>query len=198
MAVAASLLCPAHAGRELHGRQVGPPVNRIAWSPAGSYVIGDSITAGAASELARRRPDWTINALHGRPVSTLPQLIENVRAVDRHPSRVVIELGSNQTPRWSKADYVSAIARLPASTRVLLVTPYKSPNARWSTTGVQATLRYARWMQQISRQRPHTCAVPWRAVAAAHPQWLRDGLHPTDDGYPRWVELLLKTDSGCR
>jgi hypothetical protein len=197
LAAVMMLLPPAYAGLQLHGRQAGPSVNRIAWSRAGSYVLGDSITAGASAELLRRRPLWTVNALHGRRVSVLRLLIDNVRAADRRPSRVVIELGSNQSPGWSKADYASAIGRLPASTRVLLVTPYKSPAAHWSPAGVGATTRYARWMHQIARQRPHTCVVPWRAAAAAHPEWLRDGLHPTDESYSHWVDLVLRTDDAC-
>lgn len=195
--VAGDLASSASAGTALHGRQAGPPANRIAWSPAGSYVLGDSITVGATSDLQQRRPRWTINGVHGRPVSTLPMLLANLRAVDQRPYRVVVELGSNQSPKWSKADYASALATLPASTRVLLVTPYKSPSGHWARKGVQATARYARWMEQIARQRPHTCVVPWRADAAAHPEWLRDGLHPTDDSYTHLVDLVLDTDGAC-
>ncbi|GAA1952767.1 hypothetical protein GCM10009798_09990 [Nocardioides panacihumi] len=189
---------PATAGRELHGRQVGPAASRLAWSDAGTYVLGDSITAEGTAELQARRPRWTINGLHGRPVSTLPLMVANVRAVDQRPFRVVVELGSNQSPAWSKSDYRAAIDALPTSTRVLLVTPYKQPGGHWAPKGVQATTRYARWMQQVARERPHTCVVPWRAKAAAHPEWLRDGLHPTDDGYAHWADLILETDSTCR
>ena len=194
------LLCaaPATAGRELHGRQVGPALNRLAWSSAGTYVLGDSITAEGSAVLQARRPRWTINGVHGRLVSTLPLMIANVRAVDQRPFRVVIELGSNQTARWSKADYAAAIAALPTSTRVLLVTPYKEPGGHWAPKGVLATARYAHWMQQVARERPHTCVVPWRGRAGAHPEWLRDGLHPTDDGYVQWADLILQTDSTCR
>jgi hypothetical protein len=53
-------------------------------------------------------------------------------------------------------------------------------------------------MEQIARQRPHTCVVPWRAAASEHPEWLRDGLHPTDDSYSHWVDLVLDTDTSCR
>ncbi|MFI2706529.1 GDSL-type esterase/lipase family protein, partial [Nocardioides sp. CER28] len=149
-------------------------------------------------DLLRRRPRWTINALHGRPVTALPGLVKNLRAVDQHPFRVVIELGSNQVPGWTKADYVAAIDQLPRGTRVLLVTPYKAAGGRWSRRGVETVGRYARWMQQIARTRPHTCVVPWRATASAHPEWLRDGLHPKADAYGQWADLILATDSACR
>jgi hypothetical protein len=189
---------PATAGRHLHGRQSGPASSRIAWSPAGSYVLGDSISAFTAPTLEDRRPQWTVNADRGRPVATLPLLVENLRAVDRHPFRVVIELGSNPSSGWTKADYVDAVAQLPAATRVLLVTPYKAPGGRWKPRGVRAAAQYARWMQQIARRRPHTCVVPWRATARAHRDWLRDGLHPTREHYGDWVDLILATDSACR
>ena len=69
LAAVLALPSPATAGRELHGRQTGPAVNRMTWSSAGSYVLGDSISAEGSTELARRRPRWTINGLHGRPVA---------------------------------------------------------------------------------------------------------------------------------
>jgi hypothetical protein len=198
LVVAGALASPAIAGRPLHGRQVGPATDRLVWSTAGSYVLGDSISAYGTDELLKRRPRWTINAVHGRPVTALPDLVKNLRAVDAHPFRVVVELGSNQVRRWTKADYAAAIGQLPRSTRVLLVTPYKAPGGRWSRRGVETLGQYARWMHQIARTRPHTCVVPWRARAAAHPEWLRDGLHPKEDVYGEWADLILATDSTCR
>jgi hypothetical protein len=197
LVLAGTLASPATAGRHLHGRQSGPMSSRIAWSQAGSYVLGDSISDFTAATLEDRRPQWTVNAVRGRLVTTLPLLVENLRAVDRRPFRVVVELGSNQSSGWTKADYVGAIAQLPVSTRVLLVTPYKAPGGRWKPKGVRAVARYARWMQQIARRRPHTCVVPWRATAMAHRDWLRDGLHPTEEHYGDWVDLILATDSTC-
>lgn len=198
LVVAATLAAPAYAGRQLHRQQTGPAANRIAWSAAGSYVLGDSIAELGTDELLRRRPRWTINALGGRRVTALPALIRNLRAADQRPYRVVIELGSNQSAGWRKSDYRSAIAQLPRSTRVLLVTPYKAPGGHWARRGVTATERYAQWMQQLARQRPHTCVVPWRARASAHPEWLRDGLHPNEDSLGTWADLIMATDSACR
>lgn len=198
LVVTATLVPPATAGRQLHGRQSGPASSRLAWSSAGSYVLGDSISDFTTQTLVERRPRWTVNAVRGRLVTTLPLLVENLRAVDRHPFRVVVELGSNQSSSWTKADYEAAIGRLPASTRVLLVTPYKAPGGRWKPRGVRTVARYARWMQQIARQRPHTCVVPWRATAMDHRDWLRDGLHPTREHYADWVDLILTTDETCR
>lgn len=198
LALAGTLATPATAGRPLHERQTGTRADRMAWSSAGSYVLGDSISEQGARALHERRPRWVVNALHGRPVTALPTLVRNLRAVDQRPARVVVELGSNQSSRWTKADYREAIALLPRSTEVLLVTPYKAPGMRWERTGVQATARYARWMEQIARRRPHTCVVPWREQAAAHPEWLRDGLHPKDESYGLWADLILEADSACR
>jgi hypothetical protein len=189
---------PASAGKPLHGRQSGPASDRIAWSRTGSYVLGDSISELGSEELAMRRPLWSVNALHGRPVAALPELVDNLRAVDRHPYLVVIELGSNQSPSWSKADYEDAIAELPRSTRVLLVTPFKAGGGHWGHKGVKATTRYSRWMKQISLERAHTCVVPWRARASHHRDWLRDGLHPTDDALGIWADLLVDTAESCR
>jgi hypothetical protein len=197
LTVAGAAVSPAGAGRPLHGRQAGPPVDRMTWSAAGSYVLGDSISVFTTDVLAERRPRWTVNAVRGRLVSTLPLLVQNLRAVDQRPFRVVVELGSNQASGWTKADYETAIAQLPTSTKVLLVTPYKAPGGRWKPEGVRAVTRYARWMQQIARKRPRTCVVPWRATAKAHRDWLRDGLHPTEEHYGDWVDLILDTDEAC-
>ena len=198
LTVAGALAAPATAGRPLHGRQTGPSANRLTWSSTGSYVLGDSISALTSSELSARRPQWTINAVHGRGVSTLPELVGNLRAVDARPYRVVIELGSNQSPGWTKQDYEDAIAALPTSTRVLLVTPFKGRGGPWGPTGVRATRRYAIWMTQIAAERPRTCIVPWRQRAKAHPEWLRDRLHPKADYYATWVDILLDADAACR
>jgi hypothetical protein len=198
LVVAGSLGSPASAGEPLHARQAGPASDRITWSERGSYVLGDSISALGSAELQLRRPGWSINAVHGRPVAALPTLVSNLRAVDQRPYRVVIELGSNQSPNWTKAHYEDAIAELPNSTRVLLVTPYKAGGGHWAPKGVRATMRYARWMTQIARQRPHTCVVPWRARASHHREWLRDGLHPTDDFLATWADLLIGTTEACR
>jgi hypothetical protein len=198
LVLAGTLAPPATAGRPLHGRQSGPPVDRMAWSSAGSYVLGDSISQQGADALHERRSRWIVNALHGRPVTVLPILVRNLRAVDQRPARVVIELGSNQSSHWTRADYRNAIALLPRSTEVLLVTPYKAPGGRWEREGVQATARYARWMERIARRRPHTCVVPWRDEASAHPEWLRDGLHPKDESYGIWADLILETSDACR
>jgi hypothetical protein len=198
LAVAGALAAPASAGRPLHGRQTGPSANRIAWSQTGSYVLGDSIASLTSRELHARRPQWTINAVHGRSVATLPELVRNLRAVDARPYRVVVELGSNQSPTWTKQDYVDAIGALPRSTMVLLVTPYKGSGGPWGPKGVRAVTRYARWMEQIAAQRPRTCVVPWRRQAQAHPEWLRDRLHPKADYYATWVDILLDADAACR
>jgi hypothetical protein len=198
LGVAGSLSAPASAGRPLHGRQTGPTADRLTWSRAGSYVLGDSIASLASDELRARRPQWTVNAVHGRSVAALPDLVRNLRAVDERPYRVVVELGSNQSPRWTKQDYVAALAALPRSTMVLLVTPYKGSGGPWGARGVQAATRYARWMEQIAAQRPRTCTVPWRREAQAHPEWLRDRLHPKPDYYATWVDILLDADAACR
>jgi hypothetical protein len=198
LVVAATLATPAYAGRQLHRHQTGPAADKMTWSAAGSYVLGDSIAALSTDELQRRRPRWTINALGGRPVTALPALIRNLRAVDQRPYRVVVELGSNQAASWRRSDYADAVALLPTSTRVLLVTPYKAPGGHWARKGVKATERYARWMNQLARRRPHTCVVPWRAQASAHPEWLRDGLHPNEESLGIWADLILSTDASCR
>jgi hypothetical protein len=197
LVVAGALASPAEAGTRLHGRQTGPATSRLTWSETGSYLLGDSIGAYARAAVEERRPGWVVNAVHGRPVSELPLLVKNLRKVDKRPARVVIELGSNQVAGWSKADYEEAIRRLPASTRVLLVTPFKA-SWRWGRTAARTTAAYARWMNQIAARRPHTCVVPWRRAARSHPGWLRDGLHPKRAYFEKWADILVTADDACR
>lgn len=195
LVVAGALAAPATAGTRLYGRQSGPSGSRIAWSETGSYLLGDSIGAMSSAAFEERESGWTINAVHGRRVSELPLLMSNLRAVDRRPARVVVELGSNQSSGWSKEDYADAIHGLPASTQVLLVTPFKS--ARWGQKAVRTMAEYARWMNQIAARRPHTCVVPWRRAAKSHPGWLRDGLHPKPSYYAQWADILVRAEEAC-
>lgn len=177
--------------------QVGPSVDWIQPSTAHSYVLGDSLSEQDTSLLRERRPDWTINALGGRPVTRLRPLILNVMIADPTPALVVVELGSNNRPHWSKQKYIDALALLPRPTKVLLVTPYKKPDSGWGAKGVVATEQYAEWMERIANRRPHTCVVGWRDAAQAHPEWLRDGLHPTPDGYQVLTAMILQRADEC-
>jgi len=179
------------------GAQIGPSVNWIQPSASHSYVLGDSLSEQDTPLLREHQPEWSINALGGRPVTKLTPLIINLLTVDPAPALVVVELGSNNRPRWTKQKYLDALARLPRSTKVLLVTPYKQPGTGWGPKGVRATEQYARWMEQISNRRPRTCVVAWRDAARRHPEWLRDGLHPTPAGYEVLTRMILQRVDEC-
>lgn len=182
-------------GAPAYAAQEGPRRDHVTRSADGVYVIGDSLTYRGRSQLLDLQPGWSVNGVNGRPVSAMPRLVRNILRTDRDPAAVVVALGSNPSRGWSAASLRRTVALLPAETYVVLVTTYKS--SRWPRHGVRMTTRYNRWMAQLAAVRPQTCTAPWSEAAAAHREWLVDGLHATARGYVERAQLISDTLFDC-
>lgn len=160
----------------------------------GTFVVGDSITKHSRTTLLAMHPRWHVNGLGGRRVDRLPGILKRRLARGPAPRRVVVALGSNPSRDWTKDDYEAALAMLPATTTVLLVTMHRDPAV---FPNIQHRMRfYSRWMREIAAERPRTCVFEWRLKAIRRPELLSDGVHPTPLGRRVWargVDRELRT-----
>lgn len=174
----------------------------FATRPAQVFVVGDSITAQGTDELRRLHRGWDIDGVSGRRVSELPRILDDRLARGPAPRAVVVALGTNSVSWWAADDYRSALARLPASTRVVLVTTYRDPDA-WPEDGPEphraAVLAdYSRWLGEIAQERPGTCLVDWRTTVQQRPGLLADGVHPTQEGQRVWAAAISRSVATCQ
>lgn len=158
-----------------------------------TIVIGDSITAMGKPYLQPLRPTWIIDGVAGRNVRTLPGRIKSHLVNDGTPHRLIIALGQNPDPDWTKADYKAATDLLPASTTIYFISTYRDPEIfGQAAADTQAT--YTKWMREIAGDRPKTHMIPWRARVLDGSVQLADGSHPTDpEGTTYWANLVVNT-----
>lgn len=170
---------------------------------ANAYVVGDSITYRGTSALKRLRPGWYVEGVPGRRASCLDEQVQDLLDVDATPRAVVFALGTNASQPVDYYNvYRDAAAMLPASTKVLLVTPYRDPKYN-TLPGVSEAgkayhqYHYARAMIGLAAERPNTCVVPWRSTAQRHPEYMNDGVHPNTRGIPVWAKMLSESIWRC-
>lgn len=163
-------------------------------SPARVYVVGDSITGGATSRLQALRPTWDIDGWRGRRVATLPTHLERILEENPSPDAVVIALGTNASPGWTKDSYADAIRMLPTGTSVRLVTTYRNPKL-WGTdrpwyqqAWIQAD--YSRWMNELAETMHNVSVIRWRLTVKRRRGLLHDGVHPNAHGKDVWAALV--------
>lgn len=166
-------------------------------APTGTLLVGDSISWRGNDELARLRPRWVLDALPGRRVTQLSVRVRAYLAAHVAPSTLVLALGTNPATSWTKQDYVDATALVPEDTRVLLVTPYRAPEAN-DARAVSQIDTYDRWLREIASARPHTCLADWRGLAVDRPEVLIDGTHQTPDGEGAWAQLITASWDACQ
>ncbi|SFI30675.1 SGNH/GDSL hydrolase family protein [Nocardioides psychrotolerans] len=164
--------------------------------PSGTLLVGDSLSWRANDELARLRPQWTLDGLPGRRVSQLLVRIRDHLATQVAPSTLVVALGTNSTTSWTKQDYLDATALVPEETRVLFVTPYRADVGN-DAAAVSRVDSYDRWMREITAARPHTCLADWRSLVVDDPDLLVDGTHQTPDGEAVWAQLVSSSWDAC-
>ena len=217
----------AHAGEVLNELDTDGYVGTRGWRSS-TFVVGDSVARiGLLNGL---RPlglgrGWEVSSVSGRDVSTLPYYLRDRVAAQgaykihrskkwrrHHPHarlwrhrypvrRAVIALGSNATPGWTYGDLRASVNLLPASTVVVLVTPFRDP-AQWpnakpyrqraSVVGV-----YANWAARIAELRPRTCIADWRGFAQRYPSATHDGVHPTTAGAKGWAKIVAGAVAHC-
>lgn len=194
----------------------------------GDSVTRQGITWGFRP--LRLAQGWEVSGVAGRDVSTLPYyLADRVAAQQKlthaghsrrwrrhhrrlaarlaaHPfryplKRVVIALGANATPGWTYGDLRRAINLLPASTVVVLVTPYRDP-AKWPTSGLyrvrgSVVATYASWEHRIAEVRPRTCIADWAGFAGRYPWLVPGGVHPNYKGTQAWARIVETAADRC-
>jgi hypothetical protein len=174
-------------------------------APARVYVTGDSVTYWTAPYIHADHPWWQIEGVPGRQVQQLGIQLAQILEVDPTPRIIIVELGTN-TAGWEDyhALYTTALAQLPESTHVILVTPYRD-GVKFSRTSdyadnLQAYHQYweAKAMRQIVLERPNTSLVRWRYVARYNPDLLHDGIHPNLRGREVLSGLMTKAVAQLR
>lgn len=167
-------------------------------------MIGDSITAWGEPYLRRLHATWEVSAVPGRNVCTAPYRVRE-RLMNPSPLRLlVIALGTNACPGWGDADYRALTRMVPASTRVLFVTTWRSaavfPTARTDYRR-RAVIQphYSATMRSIAATRPGTCVADWaRWAAPRYRVATRDGVHPSVYGNRYgWAPLVRNAVLGC-
>lgn len=157
-------------------------------------VIGDSITWRGTDELATLQPDWVIDGSSGRQIDALDERLDAYRAAYGEPGGIVLALGTNAKGGWTEEQFAASVARVPASTPILLVTPFRQPGS----TGRPVLMdSYAGWFSRLAEQRPRTCLADWRTDVTRDAQLLVDGVHPTTVGEIYWAELIDNAWGDC-
>lgn len=167
------------------------------------FVVGDSMTWRSYYVLRSSGVPWEVSAFPGREVAMLPELLRDRLANPSPLSTVVVELGTNASAGWTEGSLRAAVALLPASTRVVLVTPYRglryvAANGYGYKDLRKNSAAYATWYRRLAAARPRACVAEWRPVAAAHHELMVDGIHPTFRGKKVLVSLVERAVARCR
>jgi hypothetical protein len=166
------------------------------------WVVGDSVTVYSEVALRAQLASTVdgrveVNAVSGRNVVELDDLVRSRLAQGTWPRTMVLALGTNPDPVWTRSDYRRVLDSIPDSISVVLVTVYRAPG-----TAPAAVLRelasYSRWMRQLAGSRANVCLAPWRARAQQHPErYTLDGVHPNDRGADVFADLVTAAVAGC-
>lgn len=151
-----------------------------------AIMVGDSIVDRSKSYILALRPTWKIDAVPGRSVTAAPDVIRANLDLWGTPRRLIIALGQNDDPEWTKADYRALVDLAPATTRVFFVTTWKdAPPKTVEEAATQAL--YSKWMRAIAVAQPNVDIIDWRQACkdAIDPETglcvlLDDGSHPTN------------------
>ena len=161
----------------------------------GALMVGDSVTWRGNDELARLLPELTVDGQPARRPSELAARIGAFRAHHPRLTGLVVELGSNSAPGYTRADLAAVIESLPAEAAVMLVPPYVEAD---SSAAVSAwSQRFGTWMRSIAAARPDTCVADWPAYVESHPGLLQDGIHVRHDAEGQWAAWIVQQWSGC-
>ncbi len=175
--------------------EVAAGQRRAASAPGGVLVVGDSVSWRGNDELARLRPELTVDAEPARRPTELAARLDDFRARSDQPAGLVVELGTNAAPGFTGGDLATAVRSLPARTPVLLVLPYVEVGS--PATESSWSRQFDGWMRSLAAQRPHTCVADWPAYVLSHPGLLQDGIHPRNDAEDEWARWLVAQWESC-
>jgi hypothetical protein len=156
--------------------------------------VGDSLAVGSDPPLRQLLPGWSVttDALKSRPTAA------GVAIIDRQPSlpsRLVVELGTNDSPDQSGqfAGYVRHVLALAGANRcVVWVNIHRPPFNGISYAG------YNRALDQLAATSPNLAVVDWNGMVNANPALVGgDGVHATPDGYRARAASIAQALEGC-
>lgn len=150
------------------------------------WVIGDSITVGAADKFVVSLPDAVVNAEVGRKfskgIAVLTDMLEQAAA----PDVLVFALGTNNGATPEQVDEVLALAS--DVDRIIFVNVVVPRG--WETGTNEA-------LDQAEAKLDKVSVVDWYATAAGEKSLLRsDGFHPNADGSELWASLIAAMVTG--
>lgn len=159
-------------------------------------MVGDSLTWRGTDELAHLRPDWVIDGQSGRNLGQLPERLDRYEADRGVPTGLVVALGTNPARGYTAAKLRAQLARLPESTPVMVVLPYRrrGPN---SVQQVRQVDRANKLLTTVVAGRPHACTADWRGLVAKNPELLVDGTHQVRRAEARWARLVSTSWQSC-
>jgi len=198
--------CLAAAGSLLLAGLVPSPAFGTAQPRAGHrpavWVVGDSVTVfseGPVRSALRAAADGQveIDAESGRNVLLLDDLVRQQLVRDRLPRTMVLALGTNPDPSWTRNDFRRVVDSIPDSVSVVLVTVYRAPGTAPAWV-LRSMADYSRWMQELAAGRDDVCLAPWRARVKPRAERLTlDGVHPNSRGADVFARVVAEAVQRC-
>jgi hypothetical protein len=142
------------------------------------WLVGDSISVSATTELEQAIPGVVVDAVEGRQFAAAPSVLEAMRETEPSPDVVVIALGTNGPVDPTD---VADVGALTGDADLVFV-----------------NVRVPRPWESISNAEIERAAdtygatvVDWKSVADRDVDLLRsDGYHLSSSGVARWVQLI--------
>lgn len=154
----------------------------------GITMIGDSIMSGNSGIIKSQLPKAYIDAKGSRDVCGGFEAAQKLQAAGKLSDVVIVELGTNG-PLLKHEPYASG-------TQKLLKLLGTKRQIFWVTTYCS----YSQWMKmnnnfiwELSQSRPNITVIDWYALAANHPEWFKDGVHPNMEGARQFAKLLRRS-----
>ena len=120
--------------------------------PDGMLLVGDSVSWRGSDELARLRPELTVDAEPARRPTELAARLDAFRAEHGQPAGLVVELGTNPAPGFQRRDLAAARPEPPDRTAVMLVLPYVEVSS--DPMVVVVVVAAVRRLDALRRRRP--------------------------------------------
>lgn len=148
-------------------------------------AIGDSVMLASTSELLKRLPGISINAVVGAQLRDAPETLERLRDSGKLRRIVVLALGTNGDMPAGTLETVRAI--IGSERKLLLVTVHA---ARGWAGSVNEKYRTA------AAKYPNVQLVDWEHRAMGVDDFARDGIHPGPHGAREYTRMLEQALAG--